>query len=316
MVTSPPGSPRPRIRTSLLGGLVGPLAGALVGAPLILLVYSLWRATARFGSEEVVLEAFRPSPLGILTRIIGLQVGIGLTALAAGALSPLPWRDRLSLRSARLSWRMYLVLVVASVGADLVGVLVVELFSSWLPAFGEMRTQFARDVLSLPVGWAIVTLVAISVFPGVSEELLYRGYCQTGLLAHWRPWLAIGTTALLFAAAHNDMTYALGVIPDGLWMGYMAWRTGSVLPSMTCHAATNGLFSSLAWMDRETGVDLNAPSTPGDILITVAILLIVALPALLYSVRRLERRARWDAGDRALLAGGAAMTTTPGIARS
>ncbi|MFN0008119.1 MAG: lysostaphin resistance A-like protein [Planctomycetota bacterium] len=91
-----------------------------------------------------------------------------------------------------------------------------------------------------PQGLAAVGVgFLMSVLPGVCEEALYRGYMQRGLLRRWSPVAAIGLTSLFFAAMHMDVQHSLGVLPLGAWLGFVAWRTGSVWPAVLCHFANN-----------------------------------------------------------------------------
>ena len=46
--------------------------------------------------------------------------------------------------------------------------------------------------------------------------------------------------AVIFAAFHGTPLWAIAVLPLGLWLGVLAWRTGSLLPGMVCHGFING----------------------------------------------------------------------------
>jgi CAAX protease family protein len=73
------------------------------------------------------------------------------------------------------------------------------------------------------------------------EELFFRGYIQRRLLQRWSPAVAILTTATLFALIHGNLPQMAVTFPMGIWLGVLAWRTGSVWPSMLCHAFWNAM---------------------------------------------------------------------------
>ena len=84
-------------------------------------------------------------------------------------------------------------------------------------------------------------VVFIGLVPGVVEELFFRGFIQRRLLRRWPPALAIGVTSVLFALVHLDPTCVVFALPLGVWLGVIAWRTGSIWPAVACHAAVNTL---------------------------------------------------------------------------
>src|SRR4030095_6025668 len=55
----------------------------------------------------------------------------------------------------------------------------------------------------------------------------------------------IATSTVFFSLAHFDVQHTLAVVPVGIWLGYLAWRTGTLWPGMICHAAQN-VFALLA----------------------------------------------------------------------
>ena len=93
--------------------------------------------------------------------------------------------------------------------------------------------------------WLI--LVSLALVPAVCEELLFRGYLMRALLAVASPRKAIVTSALLFGVFHVLTTSVLGterLLPStflGLILGWVCWRSRSILPSILLHACHNGL---------------------------------------------------------------------------
>ncbi|HBE70046.1 MAG TPA: hypothetical protein DDW52_18015, partial [Planctomycetaceae bacterium] len=105
------------------------------------------------------------------------------------------------------------------------------------------------DVEALLASWKEVplwlTLLALGVIPGVCEECFFRGYVLGGLRQHLSPRAAIICSAIAFGLFH--VVLAGGASPErllpstlmGLLLGWVAWRSGSIVPSIILHAIHN-----------------------------------------------------------------------------
>lgn len=82
-------------------------------------------------------------------------------------------------------------------------------------------------------------LVFLCVLPALVEEIAFRGIIQHRLESAVKPWWAIGTTAVLFSAAHFSFFSAPYLALLGVLLGWMKWRTGSLYPSMLLHFLHN-----------------------------------------------------------------------------
>ncbi len=100
-----------------------------------------------------------------------------------------------------------------------------------------------RSVIS---AGAYLPFVFFALVPGVCEELLFRGYMQTRLMQCWGrtprgTFAAIAITSALFGVVHGDPKWMVVAWILGMWMGFVAWRTGAIWTSMICHAANNSI---------------------------------------------------------------------------
>lgn len=86
--------------------------------------------------------------------------------------------------------------------------------------------------------WGMVVVAAVVAAP-VYEELMFRVLLQGACVQIWRPATAILGSALLFGACHGIYD-ALPIIPLGLVLGYVYYRTGSPLAVVWTHALFNG----------------------------------------------------------------------------
>ena len=54
-----------------------------------------------------------------------------------------------------------------------------------------------------------------------------------------RPWIAIVVSALIFGVIHLNPVQTVFGFLYGLLLGWLAWRTGSLLPGIFAHMANN-----------------------------------------------------------------------------
>jgi membrane protease YdiL (CAAX protease family) len=137
---------------------------------------------------------------------------------------------------------------------------------------------------------AVPFILFIAVAPGFCEELLFRGYMQRRLLERWPAWLALLVVSVLFGVMHGTPVAIAAAYPIGVWLGVLAWRTGSVWPGVACHAFVNG-----SWNVYQIGARLGYFTDDPPVWVIV-ILVAVAVPSFLASVW-LVWRPRKQTGD-------------------
>ena len=84
-----------------------------------------------------------------------------------------------------------------------------------------------------------LNLVIIALLPAVVEEFIFRGLIFNGYKRR-NPFMAILLSAALFGLIHmniNQFSYAFAI---GVIFGFMAYATGSLLPSILSHFIING----------------------------------------------------------------------------
>lgn len=81
--------------------------------------------------------------------------------------------------------------------------------------------------------------LAIGLLAPLAEEIVFRGAILRSLLGSMRPWTAIAVSALFFSLVHMNPAQMPFAFLAGLLLGWMYWRTGSILPGMAYHWANN-----------------------------------------------------------------------------
>jgi membrane protease YdiL (CAAX protease family) len=105
------------------------------------------------------------------------------------------------------------------------------------------QVKLLQEMAHAPSGaFAVVSTMVLGLVAPIVEEMLFRGYVQRRLLERWPPAVAIAVSTLMFGAAHLDPGEGLMAAVIGVWLGIVAWRCGSIWPSIACHATQNLLF--------------------------------------------------------------------------
>jgi sodium transport system permease protein len=221
---------------------------------------------------------------GLVPAVLGLQVGLILVpALAAVALFRLDVVPTLNLRRPS---------ILAAVGAIVIGL------TAWIAISGiALRLVAPPDGVAREMAralgftdastgaWQLVVLVAL--VPAVCEETLFRGVVLSGL-RRLGGAAAVGGSAALFALAHASLYRLLPTLALGLLLGYVVWRSGSLMAGVLVHLLNNGMLVAatrslevralVGWTESTD----DAPPWP----LTLAALVAVALGLLLVRVGR------------------------------
>ncbi|MEL7267637.1 MAG: CPBP family intramembrane glutamic endopeptidase, partial [Planctomycetota bacterium] len=125
------------------------------------------------------------------------------------------------------------------------------------------------------IGWVhIIPYLAFIMFmPGFGEELLFRGYLQNRMHRRFGPVPTILCSGLIFGLIHVMPHTVVFASVLGIWFAFIAYKTGSVWPTIVCHAAVNGIWTILNVSISATGI-----SGTAQIGIFTAIILIGIVP--------------------------------------
>ncbi|MBI3461730.1 MAG: CPBP family intramembrane metalloprotease [Planctomycetes bacterium] len=234
----------PRIWTVFVAIAAG-LAVTVALQTIVVIALVAWGAAQGRPPDEIVKELpdFTGAPGGFILLALCGQIGFGLAAIVPALLPPVALRQRLGLVAARPSWIVYPVTMLGSIAPLGVGLGMAQMVAKVMPNAGDPNA--AKLFQNMTPAWGVVFVLFIALAPGFCEELLFRGYVQRRLLARWRPLVAISVTSLLFAMMHIMPAAVLATLPLGFWLGIVAWRTGSIGPSIACHAFVNGSLNTL-----------------------------------------------------------------------
>ncbi len=215
--------------------------GAAGGCAVASLVYLLARGlltllvSALMGLAHPGASLAKPLGFsGVSTALFQLLIGLGAIVLTLVFLLKV---TRLKTKDLRIMlpapWSpgfcLPVFLGVANL-ANLAGALINRLTGS--PATSEMLPSGGPELL--------VQFLALCVMPAIAEELLFRGAFQ-GLMRPCGSAAAIFAPALLFGVLHLDLAQGLTAFACGVFLGWLAERSGSILPGMLLHLVNNTL---------------------------------------------------------------------------
>ena len=149
-------------------------------------------------------------------------------------LGKLPLKDTLRLR--RPGFRLAVLAVLIAAGIWPLSLLLNSV-SAWLFRYTPPAPAgFAPTNL-----WeALLLFLGLAVAAPLCEEVLWRGYIQRAYEARG-PWVSVGLVSLLFAFWHLRLQGLLSLLPLALMLGFLAWRSNSLLPGILAHFVANGL---------------------------------------------------------------------------
>ena len=155
----------------------------------------------------------------------------------------------LAVRLARASQAEYLALAVPQTRDLRVGIIcivgLIAISDALLYVTGQpLVTPFQLQSYSTAAaeGWLAPFLIAAVIVAPASEEIIFRGFLFRGWARSDRAaWPAIVVISVLWAALHvqYDWTGILQIFIIGLFLGWMRWRSGSLLLTILLHALFN-----------------------------------------------------------------------------
>ncbi len=90
------------------------------------------------------------------------------------------------------------------------------------------------------LGYIFLFLAVVIVAP-IGEEIVFRGFLQKFLEKYWNDITrAVLVTSLFFAMIHFNPFWTIQIYLLGVILGFLSWKTKSVIPSILLHISNNG----------------------------------------------------------------------------
>ncbi|MEO1616418.1 MAG: type II CAAX endopeptidase family protein [Planctomycetota bacterium] len=220
----------------LIASLVVFFVGSFVS---IVIAYAVVNGKIDMGlANRKAMESIMSSRIGFLITVIVPQIALMSPAIFAALISPVAFRKRLSL--VRGQWPLW-AWVAAAFATPLIGWVSSALVSAFLDDSENLQALSGAFRQLGEGGFLIPLALAIGMTPALCEEILFRGYVQTRLNRRIGPLFGILLSSFVFAAFHLDPVHCIGVFPIGVFLGLIAWRSGSLFPAMLAHFVNNAV---------------------------------------------------------------------------
>ena len=239
------------------------------------IIYTLVFAAVQFvvgGIVMIVMKLMGQEPMGAMSLIAGNI----LSCLFAFALFlKCKWAEVSPNWLRTRPWMVLLWTVVASLGALVPSIWLQEM----LPELPNVAEKGLDSLMSSRLGYVVIGLLAPLV-----EELVFRGAVLRSLLRwHQNHWVAIAISAALFALTHMNPAQMPHALLIGVLLGWMYYRTDSILPGVVYHWVNNSVAyvmynvsTALYGTSEPTLEDMFGPS----VLLAVGFSLLILLPAI------------------------------------
>ena len=228
--------------------------------------------TAGKYSDLIVISSVLSSLVTLLIFTFGKFAVISRNYLASH-----PWGT--------LAW-----VALLSVGLILPAEWVYERLQITMP---ESTEAMFEGIMREPLGY-----MAIGIFAPVVEEIVFRGAILRillGLFSRSWHWVAIIFSALIFGAIHLNLAQGLHAFVIGLLLGWMYYRTSSVVPGILLHWINNTVAYLMFHLMPQFGDGMLIDFFHGDESLMYKGLgcsLLIILPSLFQIARRMKRTDR------------------------
>lgn len=194
------------------------------------MVYIIWLVADGWTLGDALRIVKSPSPM---THTAEMMITASVVCSVI-TLTIFVWRKWCLLSPAYLRTRQWGVFAWSGMAA--LGFILPSLWlQEQLPEMPNMMEETFRNILSNDYGY-----FAICLFAPLVEEIVFRGAILRALLAGFkRHWVAIAVSAVLFSLAHFNPAQIPHTLLMGLLLGWMYYRTGSILPGVMLHWVNN-----------------------------------------------------------------------------
>ena len=133
-----------------------------------------------------------------------------------------------------------------------------NIFVQWFPLKDNL------DSIFMGLSRNVVGIMGLAFFGPLLEEVLFRGAIQGALMRYFgRPWPAIILSALVFGIFHMNPIQVVYATLLGIVLGWIYYRTGSLLSVIVGHVLNNSLAVATTVAFSATDEQAVANSTAG-----------------------------------------------------
>lgn len=199
----------------------------------------------------------------IVANTIGQVFGLLIPAVLVARLHSSDWPAFLRIRGADV--RILLLSVIGLVALIPVvqwlgGVSETLPWPDFIRQFEQAQMDLIERVLLQDFPLAF-TISMLALTPAICEEVLFRGYVQRQAERSTGVVWGILISGIVFGLYHLRLTQALPLSALGIFMAYVTWRSGSLLPAFLIHLANNSFAAILGKLASTDAIDIETVET-------------------------------------------------------
>ena len=213
-----------------------------LGIVLLSLVFALLVGAGFNSILKVLLPNLDSTNISLLSMLVS-TILIGLPVFIYLRLNKVSIRNQLRIN--KISIKTFLSIILVSIGFI---VIIDELDSIVYALFGapEFLQELVQQLKITSVHNGILIILTTTIVAPLVEEMLFRGFLQKVLEESWEDITkAILVTSLFFALVHLNPYWIVQIYLLGMLLGYLSWRTNSIIPGIILHGLNNGFAVAL-----------------------------------------------------------------------
>ena len=196
----------------------------------------------------------------ILSNTVALWLGLGLPTIWLAARHSTHIKAFLRIRP--VSWKIYLL---ATLGWLLLFPIVGFLgqigesipLPDWMKVLEKAREDLLKPSLFKTIN-PLLLYFGIAITPAICEELMFRGYLQRQLDRVAPALISVVVCGVLFGLYHLSLKQLLPLSCIGIYLCWLTYKSGSILPAIWVHFLNNGFATTLGLIfAHQKNVDLN-----------------------------------------------------------
>lgn len=176
---------------------------------------------------------------------------------------------------------------------------IVNALKSFFDTMNEMVEKTYGNLLRADNAFEMAfVFFIVAVIPAISEEVMFRGYVQKSFELKMTPFRAVMITAIFFGLYHFNPYGIIPLILLGVFFGYAAYKTNSIIVPMALHFLNNFIAVGLFYVigDDELIETKVQPSTDLGNYLSIFLALCLLFAGLIYLINKFYERRKNYAG--------------------
>lgn len=140
-----------------------------------------------------------------------------------------------------VGWPVLAASVLLTIGLIPISDAIDRILQNWLVMPASMEELIKESFRFNNAFYFWLAFLSATVFAGIFEEMLFRGFFQKVWETYFSPAWAIAVSAVLFAVVHLNPWWLFQILLLGILLGYIAFKSDSVIPTIFIHVLNNAI---------------------------------------------------------------------------